>query len=112
MTSEPTAPGLTASAEDYLKAVYASEHGGEPAATGDLASSERVFQESLALCEQKLGAEHYLMGELLMLYADMLERARRKREAQPVKKRALALLGRFSKENALGHTIDVRLCCR
>lgn len=59
--------------------------------TGDPVRAGEFFDRSMALCEANLGADHYLMGQLLVLYADFLEQSRRKSEARSAEKRAKAL---------------------
>lgn len=61
MTVErPRLHALSATSEDYLKAVYAAEHAGEPAATGDLAHRLGVASSSVSGMVRRL-AEHGLL---------------------------------------------------
>lgn len=59
----PRLPELTASAEDYLKAVYAAEHSGEPAATGDLAQRLGVASSSVSGMVRRLAEQGLLTVE-------------------------------------------------
>jgi hypothetical protein len=70
--------------------------------------SERLFQESLAVIEKRLGSDHPVTGEILLLYADHLETVGRKREAKELRRRGNAIAARHSHENLLGHTIEIR----
>ena len=63
MTETPAAPEVTASAEDYLKAVYASEHAGVPAATGELAHRLGVAPASVSGMLRRLAEQGLLTVE-------------------------------------------------
>jgi DtxR family transcriptional regulator, Mn-dependent transcriptional regulator len=63
MTSHPILPGLTASAEDYLKAVYAVERAGDAAATGDLAERLGVAAASVSGMVRRLADQGLLTYE-------------------------------------------------
>jgi len=62
MTAEPVRPELTASAEDYLKAIYALEPGGA-AATSDLAHRLGVASASVSGMVRRLAEQGLLTHE-------------------------------------------------
>jgi tetratricopeptide (TPR) repeat protein len=70
--------------------------------------SERLFQESLAVMGKRLGSDHPVTGEILLLYANHLETVGRKREAKEMRHLGNAIAARHSRENLLGHTIEIR----
>ena len=63
MTAEPPLPELTASAEDYLKAIYAAERGGDAAATNDLAQRLGVAPGSVTGMVRRLAEQGLLTYE-------------------------------------------------
>ena len=63
MTAEPPLPELTASAEDYLKAIYAAERGGDAAATNDLAQRLGVAPASVSGMVRRLAEQGLLTYE-------------------------------------------------
>jgi DtxR family transcriptional regulator, Mn-dependent transcriptional regulator len=64
VTAEPPPPpALTASAEDYLKAVYAAERAGDAAATGDLAQRLGVAAPSVSGMMRRLADQGLLTFE-------------------------------------------------
>jgi DtxR family transcriptional regulator, Mn-dependent transcriptional regulator len=70
MAAEPNAPGLTTSAEDYLKAIYALERAGTPATTADVAQRLGIASASVSgmlprLAEQGLVAYERYRGATL-----------------------------------------------
>lgn len=77
-------------------------HSGKPAET------DALFQSVISFCENSFGPNYYLLGYLMDAYSEFLRRADRGADARNAKKRAKAILDGFSKENALGHTVDAR----
>jgi tetratricopeptide (TPR) repeat protein len=73
----------------------------------DPGQSERLFQEALGVMEKQLGSDHPVTGQILMLYAEHLEAVGRKGGAKKIRQRGNAILARHSRENLLGHTIEV-----
>jgi hypothetical protein len=74
----------------------------------DPGESERLFQESLAVMEKHLGSDHPVTAQILMLYAQHLQTAGRKGEAKKIRQRGNAILARHSRDNLLGHTVEVK----
>jgi tetratricopeptide (TPR) repeat protein len=67
----------------------------------------RLFRESLELVETHLGPDHVFAGYTLVLYARHLEAVGRKPEGKRLKRRGEAILAKHSRENLLGHTLDI-----
>ncbi len=63
MTAEPPLPELTASAEDYLKAIYAIERGGDAAPTNELAQRLGVAPASVSGMVRRLADQGLLTYE-------------------------------------------------
>ena len=63
MTAEPATPGLTASAEDYLKAIYHIERGGGAATTADIAQRLGVAAPSVSGMVRRLADQGLLAHE-------------------------------------------------
>lgn len=63
MTAEPPLPELTASAENYLKAIYALERTGDAVATSDLAQRLGLTSPSVSAMVQRLAEQGLLTHE-------------------------------------------------
>jgi DtxR family Mn-dependent transcriptional regulator len=63
MTAEPPLPELTASAENYLKAIYALERAGDAVATSDLAQRLGLTSPSVSAMVQRLAEQGLLTHE-------------------------------------------------
>ena len=63
MTADPATPGLTASAEDYLKAIYHIERGGGAATTADIAQRLGVAAPSVSGMVRRLADQGLLAHE-------------------------------------------------
>ena len=63
MTAAPTPPGLSASVEDYLKAIYAVERGGVAAATQDIAHRLGVAAGSVSGMVRRLAEQGLVSHE-------------------------------------------------
>jgi hypothetical protein len=67
-----------------------------------------VLDESLQAIEKSVGAEHVWTGYALLAFAKQLETIGRKKESKELKRRGEAILVRHSRENLLGHTLDIK----
>lgn len=76
MTAEPSAPGLTASVEDYLKAIYHIEQGGSAASTADVAQRVGVASASVSGMVRRL-AEQGLVSHVRYHGVTLTEAGRR-----------------------------------
>lgn len=76
MTAEPSAPALTASAEDYLKAIYYVEQGGSAASTTDVAQRVGVASASVSGMLRRL-AEQGLVSHVRYHGVTLTEAGRR-----------------------------------
>jgi len=65
-----------------------------------------LFQSAITFCENTLGRDHYLLGDVMNNYSEFLRKAGRRAEARTAKKRAKTILDTFSKENLSGHNVD------
>jgi tetratricopeptide (TPR) repeat protein len=74
----------------------------------DPGESERLFRDALAVIESTLGPGHAFTGQILVLYASHLGSLGRKGEAKELRQRGKSIVARQSRENRLGHTIDIR----
>jgi tetratricopeptide (TPR) repeat protein len=79
------------------------------ALAGKPEQSEPLFRLALSECERIFGPDHFLLGHLLTNYSEYLRRSKRKSDAASAGKRGRAILAKFSKENMLGHTVDVKV---
>ncbi|HYI94021.1 MAG TPA: tetratricopeptide repeat protein [Bryobacteraceae bacterium] len=70
--------------------------------------ADQLFCEALQSVETQLGPNHALTGSILVLYARHLEQHGRKGEGKRLKRRGEEILARHSRENGLGHTLDIQ----
>ncbi len=69
--------------------------------------AEQLFRQSLEVTATRFGPGHVYEGYTLVLYARHLKDQGRKSEANKLKRRGEEILARHSRDNSLGHTIDV-----
>lgn len=70
--------------------------------------ADELFRAAIQACEQAFGRDHFLLGPILVNYAEFLRAERRKNEAKAVEKRGKAIQTAFARENLVDHTVDVR----
>lgn len=70
--------------------------------------ADELFRAAIQACEEAFGRDHFLLGPILVNYAEFLRAERRKNEAKAVEKRGRAIQTAFARENLVDHTVDVR----
>ncbi len=95
-------PSITLSVKTLANLAVASAY-----ARKEPMETDRRFRSAIRFCEGKLGANHFLLGRILINYADFLKMSDRKGEAKAVRERANSILAAFQKANLLGATIDI-----
>jgi tetratricopeptide (TPR) repeat protein len=83
---------------DILGQVYAH--------SGRMVEAESCARQASTMAEQVYGPKHPRLGLFLQRYADVLNRANRKKEAKEVQKRARAILAQADR-GAVGSTVSV-----
>ena len=74
--------------------------------SGKPEEADFLFQTAIRLCENTLGHDHYLLGDVMMNYAEFLRTVGRRRDAKLARNRAKAILASFGRENLVGLTVD------
>jgi tetratricopeptide (TPR) repeat protein len=70
--------------------------------------ADQLFAQALQSVETQLGPGHVFTGYTLVLYAQHLEGRGRKGEQKRLKRRGEEILVRHSRDNLLGHTLDIK----
>jgi len=76
------------------------------AADGNAVAAEGLFQSVVHEAEAAFGPDSYLVGTVLRSYAEFLHQQKRRRDAHQVEERSARILAPYTRENALGSTVE------